>query len=324
MPVHNAERWIEPAVKSILGQTYPALELVVVDDGSTDTTIRRLATFQDPRLRIIRNRKTGFIPTVSTGIQEAKGEWIARMDADDVAHPLRLEVQKSVVDQNEHTVLCATGFGYFSRGGKILRRPMLFHQRQMKAEHITRRNKMFADATMLFRRETALNVGLYDSEFSCNELSLWYKLLGKGTGIEIGKCLYFQRIHSDGMNIGRLDASSEAVAVRMKYDPNMASVKCVSGSSDRSKMILFKGMRNKLRIFRTAGDMPAVVGLLGESIRTLPLKSVMRLLPVALTGKVKLSSGQTPFKTKLSVYQPESLEIARFLRNLDLNCQESK
>src|SRR5437764_15462322 len=100
MPVYNGERYLEEAVVSILGQTVSDLELVIVDDGSTDSTqeiLERLAT-GDPRVRVIRCEHQGIVPTVLHGSRNARGAFIARMDADDVSLPRRLERQLEVLE----------------------------------------------------------------------------------------------------------------------------------------------------------------------------------------------------------------------------------
>src|SRR5215471_9679183 len=100
MPVYNAERYLEEAVSSVLTQTFTDLELLAVDDGSTDATPRileRLAT-QDSRLRILRCAHRGIVPTVLYGSRHARGAFIARMDADDVSLSQRLERQVATLE----------------------------------------------------------------------------------------------------------------------------------------------------------------------------------------------------------------------------------
>lgn len=95
MPVYNSRRYIEAAVHSILAQTLSDFELIIVDDGSSDGTadiLRRLAR-RDCRIRLIQQRNTGVCGASNRGIAEARGEFFARMDHDDIALPDRLERQ---------------------------------------------------------------------------------------------------------------------------------------------------------------------------------------------------------------------------------------
>jgi glycosyltransferase involved in cell wall biosynthesis len=96
MPVHNGERFLQEAIDSILGQTAVDLELIVVDDGSTDGTpaILAQAPIRDPRVRVCRlDRNQGIAGALNEGCRLARGAFIARMDADDVSLPTRLETQ---------------------------------------------------------------------------------------------------------------------------------------------------------------------------------------------------------------------------------------
>jgi len=95
MPVHDGERFVEQAVRSILGQTFADLELIVVDDGSTDgtpTILDRLAE-SDARMRVLPTEWAGVVAAANEGCAHARGEYIARMDSDDVSMPERLERQ---------------------------------------------------------------------------------------------------------------------------------------------------------------------------------------------------------------------------------------
>src|ERR1041385_2771269 len=95
MPVRNAGRFLAEAVDSVLRQTFRDLELVAVDDGSTDDSLeilQRLAT-EDPRVSVVTGDARGISAALNRGWHEARGEYIGRLDADDVALPGRLEHQ---------------------------------------------------------------------------------------------------------------------------------------------------------------------------------------------------------------------------------------
>lgn len=90
MPVYNGERFLRAAVESILQQSFHDFEFVVIDDGSTDSTPRMLAGIQDPRLKIFSLPHAGLVHALNEGIGRCRGDYIARMDADDLSHPNRL------------------------------------------------------------------------------------------------------------------------------------------------------------------------------------------------------------------------------------------
>ena len=92
MPVWNAERFLAQAVESILSQTVEDFELLAVDGGSTDGTLDILSKCKDSRLRILK-APPGIVAALNLGIEQARGEWVARQDADDISHRRRLEMQ---------------------------------------------------------------------------------------------------------------------------------------------------------------------------------------------------------------------------------------
>ncbi|MBW7846175.1 MAG: glycosyltransferase family 2 protein, partial [Bacteroidia bacterium] len=84
MPVYNAAPYLQKAVESILSQTYQNIELIIIDDGSTDDSMAFIRNYKDKRIqRIEFNENKGIVEALNTGMQAAKGEFIARMDADD-------------------------------------------------------------------------------------------------------------------------------------------------------------------------------------------------------------------------------------------------
>lgn len=110
--IYNAETYLEDAIKSVLAQTYPYWELILIDDGSTDDSLKIAQEFavRDNRIRIISDGKNKRLPArLNQIIQEAKFDYIARMDADDLISPLRLEKQLEFLEKNQKYDLVSTG-----------------------------------------------------------------------------------------------------------------------------------------------------------------------------------------------------------------------
>lgn len=103
LPVFNGEKYIAEAVESILCQTYRNFEFIVIDDGSTDRTLSILKEFErlDDRINLISRENRGLIATLNQGIELARGQWLARMDSDDVATPNRLEKQLDWLEKTQ-------------------------------------------------------------------------------------------------------------------------------------------------------------------------------------------------------------------------------
>lgn len=115
MPVYNAELYVEFSIRSILSQTYKSFELIIIDDGSTDQSlniIKKLSS-EDDRIVIISRENKGLATSLNEGIAKAKGTWIARMDADDISLPYRLESQLQYLVNNPEIKICSASFQVF-------------------------------------------------------------------------------------------------------------------------------------------------------------------------------------------------------------------
>jgi glycosyltransferase involved in cell wall biosynthesis len=114
MPVYNAGNDLTEAIQSILNQTYRDFEFVIVNDGSTDQSLNVLQSFQDTRIRIINNESNkGLIASLNIGLEKCIGEYIIRMDQDDISLPQRIEKQVEFLDNNPEYGLVGTWFEDF-------------------------------------------------------------------------------------------------------------------------------------------------------------------------------------------------------------------
>lgn len=124
MPAHNAAPYVNEALDSILGQSCRDFELLVVDDGSTDDTARRVETYADRRIRLIRSgSRQGRAAARNAALREARGAYLAWMDADDIAMPRRLEKQAAFLDAHPHVDVCGGWLQYFHQSTTLERFP---------------------------------------------------------------------------------------------------------------------------------------------------------------------------------------------------------
>ncbi|MGD2136311.1 MAG: glycosyltransferase family 2 protein, partial [Gemmatimonadales bacterium] len=119
LPCRNAASTLEAALASLASQTLEDWEIVAVDDGSADETPALLDdwTRREPRLRVIHTPPRGIVPALQTTAGEARGPLLARMDADDVARPTRLEYQVTYLDTHPEVAACGAGVRYIPRRG---------------------------------------------------------------------------------------------------------------------------------------------------------------------------------------------------------------
>lgn len=109
MPVYNGEKYIRDAIESILKQTFTDFEFLIINDGSTDRSIDIIQSYNDSRIRVVNNeRNLGLIATLNKGFDLAQGEYIARMDCDDISLPERLEDQVKFMERHLEIGVCGT------------------------------------------------------------------------------------------------------------------------------------------------------------------------------------------------------------------------
>src|SRR4051812_33946165 len=111
LPVFNGVGVVHDAIRSVLNQTFSDLELVIVDDGSTDATSELISRIPDGRLKIVRHgQNRGIVDALNSGLSAASGDLIARLDADDIARPDRIQKQVSYLEAHPRVGLLATGW----------------------------------------------------------------------------------------------------------------------------------------------------------------------------------------------------------------------
>jgi glycosyltransferase involved in cell wall biosynthesis len=233
IPAFNYARYLREAIDSVFAQTYPALEVIVVDDGSTDDTPAVLAAYGD-RIRAIRQQNHGVSAARNTGINAARGEYIAFLDADDVWRPAKLEAQMARFDADPHLGLVYCGAESFNAEGQTI--PVWRNGVQGRvAINMLRfdRDVTGAPSNVVTPRRVAEEIGGFDTRMKVSEdWDFFYRV---ATRYEIGfasGALMRYRIHRGGthrnipeMEKGMLLALSKAFA---SSDPAVQSVRNLS------------------------------------------------------------------------------------------------
>ncbi|OGD88070.1 hypothetical protein A2693_02665 [Candidatus Curtissbacteria bacterium RIFCSPHIGHO2_01_FULL_40_12] len=121
MSVYNGMPFLKDAVESILNQTYENFEFIIVDDASTDDTWQYLKSLKDRRVRLLKNKNNlGLASSLNVALRQAQGDYVARMDADDISLPKRFEKQIEFLLKNPSIDLCGTWADLIDENGKII------------------------------------------------------------------------------------------------------------------------------------------------------------------------------------------------------------
>jgi glycosyltransferase involved in cell wall biosynthesis len=196
LPLYNAEKYIVSAINSILNQTFNNFELLVIDDGSTDHSLQIARSVVDPRIKIFENPKNlGLSDTLNRGFKISSGEYIARMDQDDLAAPERLEKQLQFLKNNSNIDLIGTAFHTF--GSKLSRKIQnpVSHD-EIKAALMF--DSAFAHPTVMYRKKSFQKHSLeYDSNFNrAEDFELWTRCISFLNTANLPEVLLHYRIHS--------------------------------------------------------------------------------------------------------------------------------
>ena len=116
MPAYNASLYIKESIESMLNQSFSDFELLIINDGSKDNTSEVVKSIVDERIRLVENEQNlGLANTLNKGMKLAKGEYLARMDADDLSTPNRLQTQVDYLDSHPDVILCSMAMHQFGR-----------------------------------------------------------------------------------------------------------------------------------------------------------------------------------------------------------------
>jgi glycosyltransferase involved in cell wall biosynthesis len=208
MPAYNSAAFIAEAIESILNQTLRDLELLIVDDGSTDATlaIARSYAERDPRVKVIESNHGGPSQALNKGIELAKTNWVAVMHADDVSLPGRLEKQLAAAQTNPKVVAWGAYAYHISSLGKVLSVSRTgptteseFHELRQGGNVLT-----IIHPAALLNKEIVQTAGGYDPRFDCAEdLELFDRMADYGPILAIPEPLLLYRVHGASNTMSR-------------------------------------------------------------------------------------------------------------------------
>ncbi len=176
MPVYNSEKFLREAIDSILQQTFTDFEFLIIDDGSTDNSVSMVQAYTDPRIRFYQNEQNmGISPTLNKGIALAAAPYIARMDADDISYPDRLQKQYDYMQAHPDCVMVSSLVRVVAEDGQLIRED-LFESKYFYY------NLTFIcwiyHPTVMYRKTAVQDVGMYTEAYS-EDYELFWQLSRK-------------------------------------------------------------------------------------------------------------------------------------------------
>ena len=201
MSVYNGELYLREAIESILAQTYRDFELLIVNDGSTDSSREIILSFNDPRIRLLDNEcNLGLTRSLNKGWKLAQGEFIARQDADDISEPERLAKQVICLEKNPDVVLVGTWHREMDAQGNLLGEwelPRTWTQIRWSLLYFT----PFVHSSVMLRQSAIVKqIGFYNEDLSYSQdYELWFRIASLMPVVSLDERLVRTRINPNSM-----------------------------------------------------------------------------------------------------------------------------
>ncbi|MBO8173073.1 MAG: glycosyltransferase [Bacillaceae bacterium] len=196
IPVYNREQFIAEAIDSVLNQTYPQVEIIVVNDGSTDETARVLNTYRD-KIRYIEQENRGPSAARNTGIRAARGDFIAFLDSDDLFLPEKLAEQIRLFDQENVGLVYSWYYKLdYNKKRKRLLRPCFSEDRQIMQKQLLERTHTIRTSTVMMQKNCFHDVGLFNERyFYSQDWDMWLRTASRYDFACVKKPLAVYRRH---------------------------------------------------------------------------------------------------------------------------------
>jgi glycosyltransferase involved in cell wall biosynthesis len=282
MTCYNAASTIEESVRSVIAQTFTNWELVLVDDLSDDNSMELIEKLGDPRIKIkklpARHRRT---KALNQGFRLCIGEYIAVLDADDIAHPTRFEKQVRLLDSDKGLVGVGTWFTNIDEQGRELSRSE-FSSDPIAIKRSLAVNCYIVHSSMMYRRTSALQFHGYNEDFEYSQdFALWISLSEVGALTAIPEHLTKLRRLSNSMTLGRdysLNLVSDAYVLYRRAQ-GLEGLRMI----DRLKGMRTIGLYGLLYAWRSlrAGNVVRAIGLIITNFWAIPL-AIIELLRKSL------------------------------------------
>ncbi|UXN58874.1 glycosyltransferase family 2 protein [Phyllobacterium zundukense] len=202
LPVYNGEPYLAAALASILRQDHERLEVIAIDDGSTDSSLQILQRYQkaDGRISIVSRENRGLIATLNEALVLAKGDLVARMDADDVCYTTRLSRQVSVFKEQPHLAICGTAIDTLI-GDRIVRGSLDPLYQWASLGTLSKFFTIFMHSTVVYNRKVIpAEMLFYDARYvHAEDFDLFRRITDRFSAAMIGESLVAYRIHGESV-----------------------------------------------------------------------------------------------------------------------------
>lgn len=267
IPAYNVEKYILPAVRSALSQEVESMEVIVVNDGSTDSTAEVVSSIRDDRLRIISQANRGLAGTRNTGIRHSRGKYVAFLDGDDVWFPHKIRKQLELMESDANLGFTYTFSAYINERGERSGQLWITSVREPSFMDFIKRNHVLA-SSVVARKDCLLQAGFFNENLrDCDDQELLVRILYKTKykGRLLPEVLTGYRVRSDSLSMNfahQLHNAHKAMEIYAGYIPEF--------TPRIKKRSLAEAYRIVSRKALSEGQLQVAGQLMSESLRLCP------------------------------------------------------
>jgi len=203
MSVYNGEKYLNESIDGVLNQTYEDFEFIIINDGSTDRSRSIIESYKDKRIILVNQNNIGLSKSLNKGIKLAKGEYIARIDADDVCYPFRFEKQAKILDDHNDYVAVGSNADIIDALGNFLYTTNKPVKWEIIKKNIVMGKNPFIHSSVIFRKEIAYRCGLYNEKINqyFEDLLLWSCFINYGKLVNLEESMIKYRLVPNSISI---------------------------------------------------------------------------------------------------------------------------
>ncbi len=195
MPVYNGEKYLKEAIQSVLDQTFKDFEFIIIDDGSTDESVKIAESFHDQRISLIRLSHGGIVKALNAGMKAAQGVYIIRADADDISLPERFKILLDYMENNKDVSICGSWADSINKKGEVVGGMEYPPVENKGIKKYLLLHNPFIHPSVIFRKKTISELGGYKNFKHNEDYELWTRVLQKNIGHNIPQKLIRYRVH---------------------------------------------------------------------------------------------------------------------------------
>lgn len=252
IPAYNAEKTIKQTIESVLNQTFNDFELIVINDGSQDSTMEILGSISDPRLKVFSYPNSGVATSRNRGISSAFGEYISFLDADDLWTPDKLEVQLKALQESTQAAVAYSWTDCIDESGQFLRRGYYINVSGNVYQKLLLTNFLENGSNPLIRKEALDKVGDFDeSLIPAEDWDLYLRLAACYNFVAVPSVQILYRIstNSGSTNVSRMEKACVQI-IKKRFNQTPISLNYLKHQSlaNAYKILTYKsleGMPNK-------------------------------------------------------------------------------